>query len=70
MDWYLVRHQDRWEIAKEFTDTPVAGIQLDADTAWKLFTKALTPAQASDTVILTGNKNLAAVALDLIAVMA
>ncbi|MEO6286036.1 MAG: maleylpyruvate isomerase family mycothiol-dependent enzyme [Dyadobacter sp.] len=70
MDWYLVRHQDRWEIAKEFTTQPVAGIQLDADTAWKLFTKALTPAQASQTVILTGNEALAAVALNLIAVMA
>jgi uncharacterized protein (TIGR03083 family) len=70
MEWYLVRQDNSWEITTEFTSQPVAGIQLDADTAWKVFTKALTPAQASQTVILKGNENLAAVALNLIAVMA
>ncbi|WAC13877.1 maleylpyruvate isomerase N-terminal domain-containing protein [Dyadobacter pollutisoli] len=70
MEWYLVRQENHWEITTEFSAQPIADIQLDADTAWKLFTKALTPAQASATVILSGNESMAAVALNLIAVMA
>jgi hypothetical protein len=43
---------------------------MDPDTAWKLFTKGITPTTAKEKVNIDGNLEIADVALKLIAVMA
>jgi hypothetical protein len=67
-EWFLVKTKDKWVIG-ESSDAQ-ASVHLDADTAWKLFTKAIKPDEALAKAHLTGNKELAGITLNLIAVMA
>ncbi len=69
-DWYLVRQEDRWTLVDKFHETPAASLTIEPDTAWKLFTKGMTPEMAWKKVETSGDEKLAAVALELIAVMA
>ena len=69
-EWFLVKTADQWVISETFGGQPEASVALDADTAWKLFTKAIKPDEALTKAHLTGNKELAGVTLNLIAVMA
>lgn len=69
-EWFLIKTAEKWVISKTFDTQPQASVHLDADTAWKLFTKAIKPDQALAKAHLTGNKELAGVTLNLIAVMA
>lgn len=69
-EWFLVKTEDQWVISETFDDQPQASVNLDADTAWKLFTKAIKPDEALSKAHLTGNKELAGITLNLIAVMA
>ncbi|KQS26761.1 maleylpyruvate isomerase N-terminal domain-containing protein [Dyadobacter sp. Leaf189] len=66
--WYLLK-SNSWELTNKETENESAGIIIPAEIAWKLFTKALSPAEARSAVTLTGNEQLAAVALNLIAIM-
>lgn len=69
-EWFLIRTKDGWTINETPESTPEASITIDADTAWKLFTKAIKPDEALTKAHLTGNKELAGITLNLIAVMA
>ncbi|MGN7885878.1 maleylpyruvate isomerase N-terminal domain-containing protein [Dyadobacter endophyticus] len=69
-EWFLVRAADGWLITDTEEGETAASVALDADTAWKLFTKAIKPDEALAMAHLTGNKELAGVTLNLIAVMA
>ena len=69
-DWYVVRQEGRWMLTDTFSDTPVASLSIEPDTAWKLFTKGMTPETARKKVTISGNAKLAEVGLGLIAVMA
>jgi hypothetical protein len=68
-DWYLSRINNQWRLSKEYTK-PGASISIDPDTAWKLFTKGVSPDEAKQKAIIQGDKELASVALQMIAVMA
>ncbi|NIJ54284.1 maleylpyruvate isomerase N-terminal domain-containing protein [Dyadobacter arcticus] len=70
MHWYLIKSEEGWQLKKEFTGEASSKIHLPADTAWKLFTKAMSPAEALETISITGNQSLGQTALKLIAVMA
>ncbi|GGM88851.1 hypothetical protein GCM10010967_21990 [Dyadobacter beijingensis] len=69
-EWFLIKTADGWVLSETSANAPEASVQLDADTAWKLFTKAIKPDEALTRSQLTGNKELAGVTLNLIAVMA
>ncbi|ACT91679.1 maleylpyruvate isomerase N-terminal domain-containing protein [Dyadobacter fermentans] len=69
-EWFLVKTNDGWTISDACSTVPEASVTLDADTAWKLFTKAIKPNDALSKLQITGNKELAGVTLNLIAVMA
>ena len=69
-EWFLIKTENGWIIGEASENTAEASITLDADTAWKLFTKAIKPDDALIKAHLTGNKELAGVTLNLIAVMA
>lgn len=70
LERYLVKRLDGWKVEKEPGPAPEAAVTMDADTAWKLFTKAIKPEEALQKIYITGNKELAAVSLNLVAVMA
>lgn len=69
-DWYLVRREDRWVLADEMNETPAASLIIEPDTAWKVFTKGMAPEMTRTQVEMQGDTRLAAVAMELIAVMA
>jgi uncharacterized protein (TIGR03083 family) len=68
--WWLVKKTSNWQLEKEAPAHIDASLFMDADTAWKLFTKGIKPEEALQNSIIQGNKELVLPALSLIAVMA
>jgi hypothetical protein len=68
--WHLVKLDQGWEIVKVPLSAPDAVILIPPETAWKLFTKAISPGKAKETATLSGNVELGEVALKMVAVMA
>jgi hypothetical protein len=69
-DWYLIKTQDAWALTKDLQTTIAATISFEPDVAWKLFSKGITPEIANQNVSITGDRNLAEIALKMISVMA
>lgn len=69
-DWNIVKKEKEWILNKEKVKKIHAQVILDPDTAWKLFSKSWRPDQVTDKVVFNGNKTLAEMALNLVAVMA
>jgi hypothetical protein len=67
-DWYIARHSNKWIFTENVEEH--ASVSMDPDTAWKLFSKGITPEQAKAFVQMSGNISLADVALNMISVMA
>jgi uncharacterized protein (TIGR03083 family) len=67
--WHLVRTADQWQFAEPAIN-PQTEIILDPDTAWKLFTKGITAAEAKQNIRVTGNSTLAEPIFSMLAVMA
>lgn len=68
--WMLVKESSDWQLTKEISGSPAAVINITPGTAWKLFSKGITPAVALNSVTITGNNALGEVALQMVAVMA
>ncbi len=70
-EWHLVKTDSFWQLIKSQTAHPsTATISIDPDTAWKLFSKGISPEQAYDKVVITGDKELGAIVLKMVSVMA
>lgn len=67
--WYLSSMNNKWSVGTSSAHPVVAGISIPADVSWKLFTKGLSSSDAIKLCSLTGDKALASVALNLIAIM-
>jgi uncharacterized protein (TIGR03083 family) len=70
--WDMARTPEHWVLNKESSNQQgvAAELIIEADAAWKLFSKSKRPQEVMDQVILRGDEQLAAVALDMVAVMA
>jgi uncharacterized protein (TIGR03083 family) len=68
--WTLVREAAEWRLYAGQPDTPAALVALDQDTAWRLFTKGLAPADALSRASIAGDTRLGRRVFDLIAIMA
>lgn len=68
--YHLVRTGDIWQLARRVTGKTVAHITMPADTAWRLFTKSITPEDASASAMLKGDLTLASRMLDTVAIIA
>jgi uncharacterized protein (TIGR03083 family) len=69
-DWIITKKENAWHLSKTVPQRVDASIILEPDTAWKLFTKAVSADEIRKKVIIQGNETLASVALKLVAVMA
>lgn len=69
-NWFIKMQQGRWQLINEKEKEVAAAVVLDADTSWKLFSKSLRPHQVGDKIMIEGNQQLGAVALNMISVMA
>lgn len=68
--WFLVRRTGKWILLKDKPLNCDATISMGPNTAWKLFSKGISPEQAKKEAIITGNQVLAETALTMVSVMA
>lgn len=68
--WSIKRIKAQWQLVTADDAPPLAEITIDPDTSWKLFSKSLRPENVMDKVIINGDQQLGAVALNMISVMA
>lgn len=68
--WFLQYDGSVWVLDKTANVLPDAVVSLSPDTAWKVFTKAITPQSAIKISDISGNINLGENLFNLVAVMA
>jgi len=68
--WCLIRESGKWILSKDIESIPTASITIDPDTAWKLFSKSFRPERVMDKIMITGDRKLGEVALNMVSVMA
>ena len=69
-NWYLAKTQHGWALQENETVAPAAVVSIDAEIAWKLFSKSIRASDVSDNIITTGDERLALPALEMVSVMA
>ncbi|MEY4929795.1 MAG: hypothetical protein RI909_519 [Bacteroidota bacterium] len=69
-EWRLISQNKTWKFATNLDDSPDAIIEMNPDTAWKLFTKALAEDLAMDKINISGDLRLGKPILKMVSVMA
>jgi uncharacterized protein (TIGR03083 family) len=67
--WALTRRPDGWRLAAGTASAPVARVALDAETAWRLWTKGIRPDAARAAVSISGDGALGLAVLDAVAII-
>jgi len=67
-EWMIVQQTQGWHFTSE--GIPATTVTIDADTAWQLFSKGITPLEAAQKVNIEGDTSLGTVALHMVSVMA
>lgn len=68
--WYLLRENDSWSLYADIDDTADSVVTMSDDTAWRLFTKGISQAEAKDKSTVTGDIKLGEVMLNTVAILA
>jgi uncharacterized protein (TIGR03083 family) len=68
--WFLTRSHKKWVLEKDLEGNATTEVILDPDTSWKLFSKSLRPADVEAKVIIKGDQEIGAIALNMVSVMA
>lgn len=68
--WSLVRADGRWALYTAVDTPPAAGATLDQETAWRLFTRGVTPEASRAGAVLSGDAALAEQVLRTVSVLA
>lgn len=68
--WTVVHDGDAWQLWGGAPAQADAWLRLDADSAWRLLTKGLAPADAMARLHVTGERELAQPFLDMVSIMA
>lgn len=69
-EWLVTLNGNDWQLHKNAGMTADSEILIDPDTAWKLFSKGITPATAKRKITINGDEKLADTALSMVSVMA
>jgi len=69
-EWIICKQAQGWQFVSSISTEPNGSLSIDPNTAWKLFSKSMQPADALPFVELAGDKTLAANALQMVSVMA
>jgi uncharacterized Actinobacterial protein TIGR03083 len=67
--WHIVFQEDRWRFTNE-PESIRCTIEIDPDTAWKLFTKGISAEQAKEKIKMEGVQELGTPILSMLSVMA
>ena len=70
LQWSLVREPARWSMFDSAPLAPSATVTMDADTAWRLFTKGISRAEAAARVTIAGDAHLGEKVLDTVSIIA
>jgi uncharacterized protein (TIGR03083 family) len=68
--WVALRMEDRWVLGQADDGPATATVTVDQDLAWRLFTKAVTPADVLPRLRIEGDRALGAVVLDTVSIIA
>ena len=68
--WVALRAEDRWALGQADAAPATATVTVDQDLAWRLFTKAVTPADALPRVRIEGDRSLGAMVLNTVSIIA
>jgi uncharacterized protein (TIGR03083 family) len=68
--WTMIRSQDRWFLCRDSSADAAAQISLDAETAWRLWTKGISVEAAKSRVVLEGNQIWGEMVLNAVAIIA
>ncbi|HEY8767154.1 MAG TPA: maleylpyruvate isomerase N-terminal domain-containing protein [Dehalococcoidia bacterium] len=66
----LVREAGRWQLVQPVPAKADAAVELDGDTAWRVFTKNISPAEARQRATITGDETLGERVLQTVSVVA
>jgi uncharacterized protein (TIGR03083 family) len=69
-DWFMIYEKDNWNLSKDKPTQIHANVALGPETAWKLFTKALSGSEAQKHIRFTGDETLGKPILSMLSVMA
>lgn len=69
-EWNIEKVAADWQFSNKKLSVPDSRVIIDPQTAWKLFSKGITPVKARKTVKILGNEDLGQTALQMISVMA
>jgi uncharacterized protein (TIGR03083 family) len=67
--WVCGRGEERWSLRRGREPRPAALIELDADTAWRLCTRGITPDAAGERALIRGDRGLAEAALQIVSII-
>jgi hypothetical protein len=67
--WVLTRTPDRWGLAAGTAPAPAAQVTLDADTAWRRWTKGIGRDATAAAVSISGDRSLGLPVLDAVAII-
>jgi uncharacterized protein (TIGR03083 family) len=68
--WSLLREGGRWRLVQPLPELADATVELDGDTAWRVFTKVLSPEQAKVRAKITGDEELGELVLQTVSIVA
>ena len=68
--WHLIREEDRWRLYADSDLVPAATVRLSSDSAWRFFTKGLTPADIRAPIAIEGDQMLGQVFWRALAILA
>jgi uncharacterized protein (TIGR03083 family) len=69
-EWHINKTEEGWVLRKTTNVQPNAIVEMDPDTAWRLFSKGIMPEEALEKTKITGAEQLGMVALGMVSVMA
>lgn len=67
--WTCVRTTGQWALRTDPHPQPATTVRLDADTAWRLCTRGITPQQAKARATTQGDQSLAETALNIVSII-
>lgn len=68
-EWSCIRGPDRWRLQRGPHPQQAARLELDADTAWRLCTRGITPERAAERARIDGDQHLATAALQIVSII-
>jgi hypothetical protein len=68
-EWTCTRGPDRWRLQRQRHPRPAARVELDADIAWRLCTRGITPEHAAEHARTDGDQHLTTAALQIVSIV-